>query len=560
MEAPTDVGPSSSTARPPSVDDPLPGLDLVEVGAVSSTPSEVDVPVAASELVARLSTITVGSDLDAGVSALEDVRRLESWVASTKYRILRETDHAAQCSHARWIDGHPQRAFDDDVAPGLSHAARLAVGERSAIAEIACALHVSESAAHLLLDQAELLAEHLTRTAATLRAGSITARAAQLIAQETADYVGALPAVTDEAAEDRLRSAIDITEDALLEAASSGMTPARLGVRARQVKERCHPSTFEERECAARAERFVRITPDRDGMARLTALLPGAVAFTIDGRLSSIARSLREAERSEATVDSSFGASSADYADAGRAPGGRQAPRTVTQMRADVLADLLRGLIPDNPGQTTTVDAAGPGRDRHRRGDGSHRDATDDPVPQVLLTMSAETFLGGEDPAHLGAFGPIAAADARVLATAATSFLLGITAGHGATPDGPSGGGRMMPVLVTNGAQYRIPAALRRALAVRDGTCRFPGCGRSAARCDIDHVTAWADGGSSEPGNLAHLCRKHHVLKHHSGWSVDPGSSAGVPPRTAPDTAARLVWTSPSGRRYPTEPDDPPPF
>ncbi|MEH0108957.1 DUF222 domain-containing protein [Tersicoccus sp. MR15.9] len=559
MEAPTDARPSSSTARPPFVNHPLPGLDLIEVGAVSSMPREPDAPVSATELVGRLSTITVGSDLDAGVSALEDVRRLESWVASTKYRLARETDHAAQRSHAEWIDAHPQRAFDDDVAPGLSRVARLAVGERSAIAEIACALHVSESAAHGLLDEAELLAEHLTRTAAALSGGSITARAAQLIAQETADYVGALPAVTDEAAKDRLRSAIDVTEAVLLEAAACGMTPARLGVRARQVKERCHPSTFEERECAARAERFVRISPDQDGMARLTALLPAAVAFTIDGRLSSIARSLREAERSRETVhSSSFGASWSDDADVGRARDKRQAPRTVTQLRADVLADLLSGLTPDDPGHVTAGGAAERAGDRRRGAAGFHRDAADDPVPQILLTVSAETLLGGDDPAHLGAFGPIAAADARNLATAATLFLLGVTAGHDATSVRSfADGGRAIPVLVTNGAQYRIPAALRRALAVRDGTCRFPGCGSSAARCDIDHVTAWVDGGRSEPGNLAHLCRKHHVLKHHSGWSVD---TVSVPPGAAPDSVARLVWTSPAGRRYPTEPDDPPPF
>lgn len=38
--------------------------------------------------------------------------------------------------------------------------------------------------------------------------------------------------------------------------------------------------------------------------------------------------------------------------------------------------------------------------------------------------------------------------------------------------------------------------------------------------------------------NLAHLCRRHHILKHHTAWRVRQLSD-GV-----------LEWTSPTGRVY----------
>lgn len=54
---------------------------------------------------------------------------------------------------------------------------------------------------------------------------------------------------------------------------------------------------------------------------------------------------------------------------------------------------------------------------------------------------------------------------------------------------------------------YRPSAGLRLWLRLRDDTCRFPSCGRAAARCDLDHTVAWEHGGSTEAANLAHLCR-----------------------------------------------------
>lgn len=66
---------------------------------------------------------------------------------------------------------------------------------------------------------------------------------------------------------------------------------------------------------------------------------------------------------------------------------------------------------------------------------------------------------------------------------------------------------------------YVTPAPLRAFLALRDVTCRFTGCRRLAVRCDVDHVIAWAEGGTTSVDNLVHLCRTHHRLKHTSAWT-----------------------------------------
>ena len=64
-----------------------------------------------------------------------------------------------------------------------------------------------------------------------------------------------------------------------------------------------------------------------------------------------------------------------------------------------------------------------------------------------------------------------------------------------------------------------VPSAIRRALRVRDGGCRFPGCDRSRF-VHAHHIRHWADGGETKLDNLVTLCSQHHRLVHEGGYGI----------------------------------------
>jgi hypothetical protein len=82
--------------------------------------------------------------------------------------------------------------------------------------------------------------------------------------------------------------------------------------------------------------------------------------------------------------------------------------------------------------------------------------------------------------------------------------------------------------LVTD--SYAVPARIAEHVELRDGTCVFPWCHRPARGCDKDHVVPFdSDGppGQTSTINLAPLCRLHHRVKTHGGWTyttLEPGS------------------------------------
>ena len=89
-------------------------------------------------------------------------------------------------------------------------------------------------------------------------------------------------------------------------------------------------------------------------------------------------------------------------------------------------------------------------------------------------------------------------------------------------------------VIVDVGRERRtISPAQRRALAARDGTCRWPGCHRPAAYSEGHHLKYWRDGGKSDTEELALVCRRHHFYVHEGGWRLvvdEDGRLLAVPP------------------------------
>ena len=66
-----------------------------------------------------------------------------------------------------------------------------------------------------------------------------------------------------------------------------------------------------------------------------------------------------------------------------------------------------------------------------------------------------------------------------------------------------------------------IPVHLRRAVAVRDRGCRFPGCDQPVAACQPHHIIPRAQGGPTCLTNLTLLCSFHHLIAvHRWGWGI----------------------------------------
>ena len=78
-----------------------------------------------------------------------------------------------------------------------------------------------------------------------------------------------------------------------------------------------------------------------------------------------------------------------------------------------------------------------------------------------------------------------------------------------------------------------VPAAIRRALTLRDRGCAFAGCTMPAPWTDAHHLRHWADGGATALSNLVLLCSHHHRLIHHSDWQATITTS-GIPEFTPP--------------------------
>jgi len=73
----------------------------------------------------------------------------------------------------------------------------------------------------------------------------------------------------------------------------------------------------------------------------------------------------------------------------------------------------------------------------------------------------------------------------------------------------------------------------RRALAVRDVHCRWPGCERPASWSAAHHVVHWLHGGSTDLDNLILLCHRHHRMVHEGNWQIvrgDDGQILTIPP------------------------------
>jgi hypothetical protein len=347
---------------------------------------------------------------------------------------------------------------------------------REVAAELGAAMRVGDRTVQRRINDAHTLVASFPDAFASLRAGRIERAHAAIIAEE-----GVI--VRDPA----LRAEYERFVVPVAEVESAG----RLREIARAIAGRLDPESAAEHRAAAARDRGVRVYDLGDGLARLVADLPAPLAHAILNRLTQQAQLIREAD-----------------ADAGAEadPEGSGIP-SLDEVRADVLADVLLTGAPS----AYAADARFAGLHAVRG--------------TVRVTIPLATLAGvSDEPALLDGVGPVDPECVRRLAGAAPGwdrvFLDGMTG---------------LPIAVD---RYRPSADLGRYLRARDERCRFPGCRRSAERCDLDHTIDAALGGPTSAENLGAFCRRHHTLKHASPWKVEqrPGGT--------------FRWTSPTGRVY----------
>ncbi|HEY8753309.1 MAG TPA: DUF222 domain-containing protein, partial [Arthrobacter sp.] len=241
--------------------------------------------------------------------------------------------------------------------------------ETAVVAEVACVLTVSERAAGTLLAEAHALTTSLPLTLSALRAGTMSWQHARYMVDETANLnqpaAAALEAhFLDPDAENPARGC-----------PAGELIPSRFRHKARIWRERHHPVSIETRYARSAADRRVECSPDRDGMAWLSAYLPADTAFGIWNRTTAAARALQGPEES----------------------------RTLSQLRADIAATWLltnniaggmNDLTGDESDNAAGVLAVGWG--------------VPTPQAQVLVTVPVFSLLGlTEEPALLDGYGPI---------------------------------------------------------------------------------------------------------------------------------------------------------
>ncbi|MFJ5693264.1 DUF222 domain-containing protein [Arthrobacter sp. NPDC093125] len=284
---------------------------------------------------------------DAYLDGLTGVAGMEARLAALKVQLI-----AAYAAAAEALAGQARSAQERTAR------------EMAVTAEVAGVLTVSERTAGALLSDARTLTTGRPLALAALGSGTLSWPHARILCDETANLEPAAAAALE-------AHFLDPDAPGAARGCPAGdLVPGRFRAKVRAWRERHHPVSIETRHRRSAADRRVEYTPDRDGMAWLSAYLPADTAAAFWNRITDAARALQ----------------------------GPGELRTLTQLRADVTEGWLLGGVVDG---------------------------IPSPKAQVLVTVPVFSLIGaGEEPATLDGYGPIPASMARKLvAEGATSFL-----------------------------------------------------------------------------------------------------------------------------------------
>jgi len=401
-------------------------------------------------------------------SLAEIRRRADAWSASVAAEIARRSRHElGDAGLARRVGARTPELLVQRLAGTSVHEAHTMVRVGVLIAEPSAldAVGVAVSDGRLSLDAADAIRAGLDRV----------------------DDAVPVESVTD-AAKSLLRDAASLTIE-------------KLAARAREWGAELDEQHVLDRERALRDARYLRITPQRDGMTRLSGLLdPESAAVVV-------------AAYDGATSPRRGGPRMVDPHEVARAAKLTDDPRSTEQIAIDAFVELVRlgtDVAPEIVGTLPpAVRIVVTDRDLVRRsGRGWIEGQT---APLSISTVESELCNRGTVPIHFDSAGQI----------------------------------------VNIGRTRRLFTPRQRVgLAVRDGGCRFPDCDRPPSWCEAHHIDEWfRDHGRTDIADGILLCRHHHLLIHNNEWRVtrDGAEYFVVPPRSV-DAACAPIPAPPKTR------------
>lgn len=291
--------------------------------------------------------------------------------------------------------------------------------------------------------------------------------------------VDALDAIADRCARHELTE----LERLLLDYAPQ-LTSRELDRLCRQAVDRFDPDGAEPREDELRSRSGLTITRGRDGLIVFVLKAhPEAAGFVMT------ALDARTAPRRIPTFDEVEPTARDD--------------RTLAQRRLDAFVDIARESLAHDNGRLAGT------------------------AVTLSVTMTLDALLTGVGTAHIsGIDAPISARTARRLA--AEAEIIPIVLGGAGEP------------LDVGRSSRLFTEPQRRALALRDGGCIWPGCDAPPGWCEVAHLVPWSRGGPTDLGNGALMCAFHHRRFDNDEWALQRhGEAAWLIPPSWVDSARR---------------------
>lgn len=361
------------------------------------------------------------------------------------------------------------------VVPETSLARSL--GERSPAVAIARLTGIEPTEAHDWIGAGAAAMSPLSLTGEKLPclyeavAASLTAAAITPRAART--IMSALDAVTDRCDTDELRD----LEHVLLDYAPQ-LTIRELSRLCRQVVDRYDPDGAEPREDELRAKSGITVIHGRDGLVtwivKMHPEAAGVATAAVDARTAPRRQpSFLDDDLDPVTIED----------------------RPLAQRRLDALVSIASDSLAADNGRVAGT------------------------AVTMSVTMTLDALLTGIGTAQIaGVDEPISARTARRLAANAEIIPIVL--------------GAESEVLDVGRASRLFTEPQRRALAVRDGGCIWPGCDAPPGWCEVAHLVPWSHGGPTDLDNGALMCRFHHRRFDNDGWALDRngGTAWLIPP------------------------------